>query len=84
MGFSPPGIWEFSSLYSNQGGGADYTHLITACPPRFENLAASLQGLYHVVKLEAGKNEKGGRYLKKSINEEEEFLREEWKKIQKQ
>ena len=24
------------------GGGADYAHHITACPPGFENLAASL------------------------------------------
>ena len=42
VGFSPPGIREFSSTYSNQGGGADYTQHITACPPGFENLAASL------------------------------------------
>ena len=33
-------IWEFGSPYSNQG--ADYTHHITACPPGFETLAASL------------------------------------------
>ena len=39
-GFSPPGIWEFSSPYSNQG--ADCTHHSTVCPPGFENLAASL------------------------------------------
>ena len=40
---SPPGIWKFSSPYSNQG--ADYAHQITACPPGFENLAASLQDI---------------------------------------
>ena len=40
FGPGPPGILEFSSPYSNLG--ADYTHDITACPPGFGNLAASL------------------------------------------
>ena len=44
VGFTPPGIWEFSLPYYNQG--ADYAHHITACPPRFENPAASLLGTW--------------------------------------
>ena len=36
----PPRIWGFNLPYSNQG--ADYVHHITACPPEFENLTASL------------------------------------------
>ena len=28
---------------TNMGGGADYAHHITACPPGFETLAASLK-----------------------------------------
>ena len=28
--------------------GADYVHRIIACPPEFENLTASLLGMYHV------------------------------------
>ena len=35
MDFIPPRIWEF-------GGGADYAHHISACPPGSENLTASL------------------------------------------
>ena len=42
VGFSPPGIWEFSYPYYNQGGGADYAHHVTASPPGFENPAAAL------------------------------------------
>ena len=37
---TPPGIWQISSPYSNQG--ADYAQHITACPPGFENLTTSL------------------------------------------
>ena len=29
-------------LFQPEGGGADYAYLIGACPPEFENLAASL------------------------------------------
>ena len=33
-----------------QPGGADYAHRITACPPGFENLTASLiVGLMHLI-----------------------------------
>ena len=31
-----------------QPGGADYAHHITACPPGFENLTASLRVHIHV------------------------------------
>ena len=35
--------WEFgSSVHPIPTRGADYTHHIAACPPRFENIAASL------------------------------------------
>ena len=40
VGFSPPGNWDFSWPYYNQG--ADYAHHISASPPGFENPAASL------------------------------------------
>ena len=34
-----------SSVNSITTRGADYAHRITACPPRFENLAASLHDI---------------------------------------
>ena len=40
MGFSPPGNWGFSNN-PIPTRGADYAHRITACPPGFENLAAT-------------------------------------------
>ena len=32
-----------------QPGGADYTHHITACPPEYENLAASLMYICDII-----------------------------------
>ena len=37
-----------SSVHPNPTRGADYTHHITACPPGFENPAASLHDTYLV------------------------------------
>ena len=34
-----------SSVHPIPTRGTDYTHRITACPPGFENLAASLQSV---------------------------------------
>ena len=41
QGDSHPESW-ITVITIFQPGGADYAHHITACPPRFENLTASL------------------------------------------
>ena len=41
-GEAQPKFWSLVKPYSNRGRGADYAHHITAWPPIFENLTASL------------------------------------------
>ena len=45
----------WSSVNPIQTRGAGYAHLITACPPGFENLAASLRRLNKVREATGGK-----------------------------
>ena len=46
---APPDLGRSVTPISKQGGGADYAHQITTCPPGFSDLPTALQSILEVM-----------------------------------